>query len=172
MVLDVKRAFLYGQARRPIYLKLPKEDPCSAGGKLVGRLERSLYGTRDAPQIWQEELKETMEAIGYRGCASHPGVYYHPASGAMAVAHVDDVLAIGPKSQLQNLQSQLQKKYELKHEILGPDPDEAKEVEFLGRSIKWTATGLEYQAGQKHIQTLVEDWNMQQCRAVGSPSTA
>ena len=53
MVLDVKRAFLYGKARRDIYLKLPREDPMS-GGKVLGKLERSLYGTRDAPQIWQE----------------------------------------------------------------------------------------------------------------------
>lgn len=29
MVLDVKRAFLYGLARRRIYLRLPKEDPRS-----------------------------------------------------------------------------------------------------------------------------------------------
>ena len=134
MVLDVKRAFLYGQARRDIYLKLPNEDPCSAGGKMVGKLERSLYGTRDAPHIWQEELRGTMEAIGFKACSSHPGVYVHPASGAMAIAHVDDVLAIGSKSHLKSLQKNLAQKYELKHQILGPDAEDVQEVEFLGRS--------------------------------------
>ena len=43
MLADVKTAFLYGDARRSLYVELPPEDPLSASGKL------ELYGTRDAP---------------------------------------------------------------------------------------------------------------------------
>ena len=75
MVLDVKRAFLYGRARRDIYIKLPPEDPRYGTG-VVGKLERSLYGTRDAPEIWQDELKSSMEELGFRSCLSNPGGVY------------------------------------------------------------------------------------------------
>ena len=47
-IVDVKGAFLYGKARRNVVVRLPD-------GRLV-QLDRSLYGTRDAPQIWAEHL--------------------------------------------------------------------------------------------------------------------
>ena len=56
MLADVKRAFLFGDARRPLYVELPPEDPLSASGRYVGKLERAMYGTRDAPMTWQDHL--------------------------------------------------------------------------------------------------------------------
>ena len=47
MLADVKTAFLY-DARRSLYVELPLEDPFSASGRYVGKLERAMYGTRDA----------------------------------------------------------------------------------------------------------------------------
>ena len=52
MLADVKTAFLYGDARRFLYIDLPPEDPLAASGRYVGKLERAMYGTRDAPMIW------------------------------------------------------------------------------------------------------------------------
>ena len=51
MVLDIKQAFLHGIAKRLVYVELPEEE--SEGGKYVGRLAKTLYGTRDAPVAWQ-----------------------------------------------------------------------------------------------------------------------
>ena len=45
---DVKTAFLHGDARRSLYVELPPEDTLSASGRYVGKLERAMYGTRDA----------------------------------------------------------------------------------------------------------------------------
>ena len=53
MLADVKTAFLNGDARRSLYVELPPEDPLSASGRYVGKLERALYGTRDSPVSWQ-----------------------------------------------------------------------------------------------------------------------
>ena len=62
MTLDVKSAFLYGAARRKIYIELPSADPESGGSK-VGVLYKALYGTRDAPQIWQHEVRKALIEI-------------------------------------------------------------------------------------------------------------
>ena len=42
MLADVKTAFLYGDARRSLYVELPPEDPSSASGRYVGK-----FGCRD-----------------------------------------------------------------------------------------------------------------------------
>ena len=56
MVLDVKGAFLHGKTKRNVYIWLPSEDPRSQEG-LMGKLNKAMYGTRDAPQVWQEEVR-------------------------------------------------------------------------------------------------------------------
>ena len=51
VIMDVKTAFLYGNSRRRIYIKIPDEDPRSTQRNKVGLLKKALYGTRDASQI-------------------------------------------------------------------------------------------------------------------------
>ena len=42
-------------------------EVCGAGGEpAYAKLERSLYGTRDAPQIWQDELRSKLEMLGFQ----------------------------------------------------------------------------------------------------------
>ena len=45
MLADVKTAFLYGDARRSLYVELSPEDPLSASGRWVGKLDSAMYGT-------------------------------------------------------------------------------------------------------------------------------
>ena len=91
MTLDVKSAFLYGPARRKIYIELPSADP-EAGGDKVGVLYKALYGTRDAPQIRQHEVRKTLKELGFRQSVTQPSVYVHDQNGIYLVVHVDDFL--------------------------------------------------------------------------------
>ena len=52
MSVDVKRAYFYAPATRPIYVKIPDEDWEAGDEENVGVLELSLYGTRDAALNW------------------------------------------------------------------------------------------------------------------------
>ena len=47
----------------------------SASGRFVGKLERAMYGTRNAPMIWQEHLRETLVGMKCKESVSHPGVF-------------------------------------------------------------------------------------------------
>ena len=62
MLEDVKTTFLYCDARRSLHVELPPEDSLAASGRYVGKLERAMYGTRDAPMIWQDHLWKTLIA--------------------------------------------------------------------------------------------------------------
>ena len=57
LVLDVKCAFLYGKMRRTVYIEPPTQDPRSQEYGVVGKLEKAMYGTRDAPLIWQGKVR-------------------------------------------------------------------------------------------------------------------
>ena len=85
MVLDVKRAFLHGIATRTIYVELPEGE--SENGKYVGRLNRTLYGTRDAPVAWLRAVREDMEALGFLECKVTTGVFVHPVR-AVSYTHL------------------------------------------------------------------------------------
>merc|ERR1711954_121436 len=97
MTLDVKSAFLYGAARRKIYIELPGADP-QAGGSKVRVLHKALYGTRDAPQIWQHEVRRTLTELGFLQSVPQPSVYIRDKTGLYFVAHVDGFLTVGDRS--------------------------------------------------------------------------
>jgi hypothetical protein len=66
MLLDVKCAFLHGGTKRTVRIELLPEDPNYRCGKYYGLLEKAMYGTRDAPQIWREVVAEVMMRLGFK----------------------------------------------------------------------------------------------------------
>ena len=52
LVMDVKRAFLYAPVTREVFIELPVEALGPGEEGMIGRLLKSMYGTRDAPQNW------------------------------------------------------------------------------------------------------------------------
>ena len=47
---DIKRAYSYAKAIRPVYLEIPVEDRQPGDEGMIAKLDLSLYGTRDAAQ--------------------------------------------------------------------------------------------------------------------------
>ena len=75
MLVDFKRAFLYGDVERELYIELPEEEPGRAGGQNVGRLRKAMYGTRDAPAVWQRLVRKVMTEMGFEASRTTPCVY-------------------------------------------------------------------------------------------------
>ena len=94
-VIDVRRAFLHGSVEREVYVEIPVEDPRAPGGRNIGRFKRGLYGTRDAPLLWQKLVKQTMTGLGFGRSLSAPGIYFHPQRDLRIISHVDDLLIGG-----------------------------------------------------------------------------
>jgi len=169
MLLDVKKAFLYGKIQRKVYIELPKEDPKSESGRYVGRLIKAMYGTRDAPQVWQAEVRRTMEELGFKPLVSTPCVYVNRETGVRAVAHVDDFLCAGPRGRLEEFKEELMKRYQMKGQMLGPGVKEVREGKFLGRTIRWGEQGIEWQGDDKLRTALLKEWMMERSSVVSTP---
>ena len=95
MVMDVKSAFRFGDCRRRIYVELPHKDLKHGHVDFVGRLQKAMYGTRVAPQIWATDVQKVMDGLGFVISIFQPSVYYHPSTGRLVVVHVDDFLCSG-----------------------------------------------------------------------------
>ena len=134
MILDVKCAFLYCQMKRTVYIELPRQDPRWAEGGVVGVLRKAMYGTRYAPQIWQNEVRTTMESLGFCMSIFQPSVYYHKSRGMIALVHVDDFLCSGDEDDLEWLCDGLKDKYDLKRNVMHKGSN--AEVRYLNRSIR------------------------------------
>ena len=59
------------------------------GGRYVGRLAKTLYGTRDAPVAWQRVVKSDMARLGFEECRVTTGVYVHRGRDMRVVTQVD-----------------------------------------------------------------------------------
>ena len=117
----------------------------------------SLYGTRDAAQNWNEEYISTLKSWGFEVGKSSPCNFKHPVREITMTVHGDDFAVVGESQQLNWLKEKMKGKYDIKMEILGPEPGQDTEVKILSRVIRWTEEGLEYEADQRHADLLVKE---------------
>ena len=169
MVMDVKCAFLYGEIRRNVYIELPHTDPRYGDASVVGKLRKAMYGTRDAPQIWGEVVRTTMEALGYKQSVFQPAVYYNVAKDVVVVVHVDDFLCAGDGKALRELHEELTKQFEIKQTTVSMNDEQ--EATYLNRILKITNEGIKIIGDPKHSQLLMKEWGMQEySKEVSTPS--
>ena len=121
-----------------------KRNPASEDPRLKARLVRSLYGTRDAPQLWAKHVCGTLRDLGYQETKGAPGVFWNPTTGVELVLHVDDFLVGGEEQALQVLTDKSQAVYELKATIIRWVEVDRKEgtlqvVLYVGRSGVWNS---------------------------------
>ena len=62
-----------------------------------------MYGTRDAPLIWAEEVQSALKEVGLSNCVTNPCVLHDVARDVQVVAHVDDLMMVGPRRQLDRI---------------------------------------------------------------------
>ena len=79
---------------------------------MVGKLDKAMYGTRDALAAWKTELEKTMIELGFRPVVSAPCLYYHPSWRIRVVGHVDDLMCVDPRSGLDIFLAKLKCVYE------------------------------------------------------------
>ena len=103
MALDFSKAFLYGDVQREIYIELPDEDGRKQAGDSVGLLAKSMYGLRDAPRVWQKVVESMLQERGFQKVTCTQCTFYHPQMEMYVVAHVDDFLILGVRSDMDDL---------------------------------------------------------------------
>ncbi len=157
--IDVKRAHFYSEATREIYVELPFRGKTTSDGDVVGRLKRSLYGTRDAPLNWELTIRKVMMKLGFVQGKSKPCIYYHQKRDLRTVVHGDDFTTAGSYENIKWLHEALRKEWMVvERGILGPPgtPNTIQDIRVLNRIISWKDEGLWWEPDARHADLVVE----------------
>jgi len=97
--VDVGNAYLESLLDVPIYMELPPEPDQP---RQVVLLKKSLYGLKQAGELWNRLLDSILKILGFTRCHSDPCVYHRVDSrGKIFIAvYVDDLLILSSTLQL------------------------------------------------------------------------
>lgn len=171
MIADVSRAFFEASARRNVCVELVDEDASEDDrtADMVGHLILSMYGTRDAATNWQEEVAREMRSWGFRRGRYNPCTYHNAESGVKALIHGDDFVSVGTASALKEFRGKLEKRFEIKSQMLGTGVNEEKEGRILNQITRVDNNGWHYEADQRHAELLIEGAQMENANPVQTP---
>ena len=95
---DVDQAFVQAELNEDVFLRLP--GGCGdLSGKVV-RLNKSLYGLKQASRMWHTHLITCLKSLGFEQCQADVCVFRLVEDGRIvitAVVHVDDIFTVGRK---------------------------------------------------------------------------
>ena len=167
LFIDVRRAYFYAPARRPVYVTLPDED---AEEGMCGKLNRSMYGTRDAASNWEDKYSSHLISMGFTRGKSSPCTFFHPQKGVRCVVHGDDFTFLGNETELQWCTQMMKDEYEVKvRGLLGPDRKDEKKMTILNRCIEWKKDEIWYEADPRHAEILIRELGLRDKRSVVTP---
>ena len=168
--IDVRRAYFHAKARRTVFIKLPPEDFQEG---MCGKLNKSLYGTRDAAQNWEHAYIEFLESIGFVSGVASPCIFHNKDKNVRVVVHGDDFTLLGSADNLDWFRKEISKRFEVKFRgRLGPGDKDDKSIRILNRVITWSDDGIEYEADQRHAELIIRHLGLKSdSKPVGSPST-
>jgi hypothetical protein len=156
--VDVKTAFLNGDLKDDVYLKLPPE----LGGN-IWQLHKSLYGLKQAARQWHAKLRQEMQANGYTASMHEPCLFYKTdrTGSVYILVHVDDALVIGPRAAVHTAKQLMQTMFEIK--------DMGTASYFLGMMITRHADGGYSLDQPKYVHDMLHRFQMADCKPVSTP---
>ena len=171
MINDVARAFFEAPAIREICVEIPNEARSEEDDREdnVAILEKSLYGTRDAAQNFQREVRRTMMALGFKNGGYNACTYYHEKRKLKTMVHGDDFVTVGMSEDAEWLENRLKERFEIKTHKIGGKENMSHEGKVLNRIIRRTQHGWEYEADQRHAELIVKTLKLEDAKAVSTP---
>ena len=91
---------------RKLSIKPPPEMGMSKDTVL--KLERCMYGTRDAGAIWESVYTDALLAMGFTQGVASPCCFHHASKEISCVVHGDDFTALGTDDALDYYEAELQ----------------------------------------------------------------
>src|SRR5271169_1952510 len=161
--MDVKTAFLNGDLDEEIYMSVP--DGITKNGTEVCKLNRTLYGLKQSPRMWNKKIDEFLVAkLQFTRLNADHGTYVRKTkSFAIIAIYVDDLLIL-----TETLMAMTELKLELKKAFEMTDCGELHY--FLGISITRDRSKRLMTLDQSHLANQVlKCHGMQDCKPISMP---
>ena len=159
----------YAPATRPVFIQIPSEDWQSGDEEMVGQLNLSLSGTRDAAMNWAKTYSEFLISLVFIVGQASPCNYHHLSRGTSVTVHGDDFTFTDNETELRWLDGQMNSRFDVKTEILGPGERRAKQIQVPNRVLTWNEDGISYEPDQRHAEIIIQAMGVS--KAVSTPGT-
>ncbi|KAK8672106.1 hypothetical protein V6N13_110480 [Hibiscus sabdariffa] len=95
--MDVKTAFLNGKLEEDVYMTQPEGFVTPENAGKVCKLQRSIYGLKQASRSWNLRFNEAIQEFGFIRNEDEPCVYkkFSESIVSFLILYVDDILIIG-----------------------------------------------------------------------------
>ncbi|KAL4320319.1 hypothetical protein GQ457_18G003820 [Hibiscus cannabinus] len=97
--LDINNAFLHGYLQEEVYMQFPPGLTCS-DSNVVCKLNKSLYGLKQASRKWNERLTSALLQQGFKQASSDSSFFIKGKGSDLVVlaVYVDDIILAGPNA--------------------------------------------------------------------------
>ncbi|MBW0505351.1 hypothetical protein O181_045066 [Austropuccinia psidii MF-1] len=156
--IDVKSAFLNAPLRETVYLNIPQGLSVDRRQYCL-RLNKAIYGLKQAPLAWYTRLQEWLQNAGFTTCKLDPCVFYRSEPDKVWIyVHVDDIAIFGKN--LDIFKKEIDNEFKIKD--MGPADL------LLGVKISQLDNGIGMDQ-QHFVESLLELYGMQDCKPVSTP---
>ncbi|MBW0577854.1 hypothetical protein O181_117569 [Austropuccinia psidii MF-1] len=156
--IDIKSAFLNAPLSEEVFLHVPQGLELD-DKKWCLRLNKAIYGLKQAPLAWYKCLKEWLVGANFQFCILDPCVFYWEGDKPIWLyLHVDDIAVFG--SEISDFKKEISKKFEIKD--LGPADL------LLGVKITQEEDCI-YLDQQHFCESLLNQYGMSECKPTSTP---
>ncbi|QRW07704.1 Copia-like polyprotein/retrotransposon [Ceratobasidium sp. AG-Ba] len=161
--IDVKTAFLHAELEEEIFMEQP--PGFSEGAMSVWKLNKAIYGLKQAARAFYLCLKAILENIGFHRCDTDHSVFWLREGDELAIilGHVDDMLLAGTSTAfLEKIKSKIAESLEI------VDLGEAKM--FVGIEIERDRSAGTLKISQRrYINDILARFGMSDCKTCDTP---
>jgi len=150
--LDVDNAFLHGELHEEIYMK-PPPGLSLPQPNLVCKLNKSLYGLKQASRNWNQKLTSELLLLGYTQSSADHSLFVNKSVSNITtlLVYVDDVVLTGNSiAEINAVKAHLHSRFHIKD--LGPIKY------FLGLEVSRSLDGLILNQRKYCLDLISETW--------------
>ena len=108
-----------------------------------------------------------MIAIGFDQGVASPCVFDHKQRGIRTYVHGDDYVSTGMPHQLDWMKKQLEGKYQVTTQLLGPDKHHQQQLKIFNGIVQWDGTqGVIYEADPRHAELVIDQLQLGHAKSV------
>ena len=144
---------------------LTEEEAASRGKKPVLKLQKNIYGLKQAGRLWNQMLDQKIRDLGYKQSSVDMCLYYKITKTTLVLVdvYVDDLLVTSNKVQLVDDFFEEMKTFDVK--------DLGTATKFLGIKIEYETPYGYGMSPRTMMMNLIEQFGMKDAKSVGTPIT-